>query len=58
MALDKKTKKRLQVLRQKIEKAQKVLAACKLQPDEPDEIEKAEKEIEKLKAEVAELRGK
>ena len=48
MATDKKTKKRLEVLRQKIEKAQKLLAACKLQPDEPDEIANAEAAIEKL----------
>ena len=56
--MDKKTKKRLEVLRQKLEKAQKVLAACKVQADEPDEIEKAQKHIEELKAEISELKNK
>jgi predicted FMN-binding regulatory protein PaiB len=58
MAMDKKTKKRLEVLRQKLEKEQKVLAACKAQPDDAAELKQAEDNIAAFKAEIAELRGK
>lgn len=56
--MDKKTKKRLEVLRQKIEKNQKLLVAAKLQPDEPDEVQKIENQIAELKAQVDELKNK
>lgn len=56
-AMDKKTKKRLEVLRQKLEKSQKLLAAAKLQPDEPDEVEKIEKQIADLKSEISEIKN-
>ncbi|MDG1874203.1 MAG: hypothetical protein P8J27_09845 [Mariniblastus sp.] len=56
--MDKKTKKRLEVLRQKVEKAQKVLAAAKLQTDEPDEVANIEKEIDGYKAEISVLKSK
>jgi hypothetical protein len=55
--MDKKTKKRLEIVRKKIEKSQLLLAAAKLQTDEPDEIEQIEKQIADLKAEVAELKN-
>ncbi|QEG23293.1 hypothetical protein [Mariniblastus fucicola] len=54
--MDKKTKKRLEVLRQKQEKYQKLLKDARAQTDEPDEIQKLEDEFEKIKAEIAELR--
>ncbi len=56
--MDKKIKKRLEILRQKLEKAQKLLAAAKLQTDEPDEVQNIEKQILDLKTEVAELKNK
>ena len=56
--MDKKTKKRLEILRQKVEKQQKVLAAAKQQTDEPDEVENIEKQIAEYKAEIAELKAK
>lgn len=56
--MDKKTKKRLEILRQKVEKQQKVLAAAKQQTDEPDEIENIEKQIAAYKSEIAELKAK
>lgn len=56
--MDKKTKKRLEILRQKVEKTLKILAAAKLQTDEPDEVEKIEKQIAEYKAEIAELKAK
>ena len=54
--MDKKTKKRLEVLRQKVEKSQKLLAAAREQTDEPDEVENLEKQISQYKAEIAELK--
>lgn len=56
--MDKKTKKRLEVLRKKLEKAQKLLAAAKLQTDEPDEIVQIESQITALNEEIAELKTK
>ncbi len=54
--MDKKTKKRLEVLRQKQEKQQVLLKAARAQTDEPGEVEKIESELESIKAEIAELR--
>ena len=56
--MDKKTKKRLEILRQKVEKTQKLLTDAKQQTDEPDEIRKVEQQIADLKAEIAELKSK
>ena len=58
MAMDKKTKKRLEVLRQKLDKAQKLLTACKQQNDDQAELDAAQQLVESLQAEVAELKGK
>lgn len=55
--MDKKTKKRLEILRKKVEKQQKVLTAAKQQTDEPDEIENIEKQIAEYKSEIAELKN-
>lgn len=56
--MDKKTKKRLEILRQKIEKSQVLLAAANEQTDEPDEVENIEKNIAGFKAEIAKLKNK
>jgi len=55
--MDKKAKKRVEVLRKKITQMQQLLVAAKQQPDDPDEpariqadIEKAQVEMHKLKA--------
>ena len=45
MALDKKSKKRLEVLRKKLEKLNAQLAGAKQQEDEPGEVAGIEKEI-------------
>ena len=55
--MDKKAKKRLEVLRQKIQKTEKLLAAARLQPDEPGEAEGYEKQLEEFKAEVAKIKA-
>ena len=56
MALDKKSKKRLEVLRKKLEKLQAQLVGAKQQEDEVGEAAKLEQEIEAAKAEMAELK--
>lgn len=55
--MDKKAKKRVEVLRKKITQLQQLLAAAKEQPDDPEEparlqaeIDKAQEEMHKLKA--------
>lgn len=54
--MDKKAKKRIEVLRKKIAQLQQLLAAAKQQPDDPDEprrlqadLDKAQEELHKLK---------
>lgn len=56
--MDKKSKKRLEILRQKLEKTQKLLSAARLQPDEPDEVTNLQAEIDSIKSEIAELKSK
>lgn len=56
MAIDKKSKKRLEVLRKKLEKLQAQLIGTKQQEDEPGEVAGIEKEIEDTRAEMAELK--
>ena len=55
--MDKKTKKKIDVLRKRIEKTQQQVAGAKLQPDEPDEVENLQKEIEKMRAEIDKLKA-
>lgn len=54
--MDKKAKKRVEVLRKKISQLQHLLAAARQQPDDPDEprrlqadLDKAQEELHKLK---------
>ena len=54
--MDKKTKKRLEVLRKRLDKTRTILAAAKQQTDEPDEVEKIEAQISELQNEIAELK--
>jgi len=56
--MDKKSKKRLEVLRQKLEKNQKLLKDAKSQTDEPDEITRLEADLESIRNEIAELKAK
>ena len=57
MALDKKSKKRLEVIRKKVDKLQLQLAGAKQQEDEPGEAERLEQEIAELKAEATKIKG-
>ena len=56
-AMDKKSKKRLEILRQKLDKSRKLLVDAKKQPDEPQEIENLEKLIESIDVEIAEIKS-
>ena len=55
--MDKKKKKRLDVLQQKITKLQKLLAAEKEQPDDPTEIPRIEAELTKAHEEITSLKS-
>lgn len=55
--MDKKQKKRLEVVRQRIQKLTQQLAGTRQQEDEPGEVARLEKEINDLKAEADKLKG-
>jgi hypothetical protein len=55
-AMDKKEKKRMEVLQQKIAKLQQLLAGAKKQPDDPAEVPRLEKELAAAHAELAALK--
>ena len=56
--MDKKFKKRLEVLRQKVEKTQKLLAAALAQTDDPEEVKLLERQLAEYHAEIAEIKQK
>lgn len=57
MALDKKSKKRIEVLKKKLEKLQAQLIGAKQQEDEPGEVAGIEKEIEDARSEISKLKA-
>lgn len=54
--MDKKAKKRIEVIRKKITQLQQLLAAAKQQPDDPEEPQKIQSEIDKLSEELHSLK--
>lgn len=58
MTVDKKTKKRLEILHQKKEKCQKQLAGAKSQTDELEEIEKLQLELQQINREIELLKNR
>jgi hypothetical protein len=54
--VDKKAKKRIDVLHQKLQKLRQQLAGAKQQPDEPGDIARLEKEIAVAEAELHTLK--
>ena len=54
--MDKKAKKRVQVLRQKLAKLQQQLTGAKQQMDDPEEVPRIEKSIADVQAEMAKLK--
>ncbi len=54
--MDKKDKKRQEVLQQRIAKLQHLLSAARKQPDDPAEVPRLEKELAAAHAELARLK--
>ncbi len=55
--MDKKAKKKIDVLRQRIQKLNQQLAGAKQQDDEPGEVERLEKEISDAKEQIEKLKA-
>jgi hypothetical protein len=58
MVMDKKDKKRLEVLRQKIDKTQKLIHAAQSQPDDPLELIELKRQLAVLLSDVEDLKQK
>lgn len=56
--MDKKDKKRLEVLRQKIDKTRKLIAAAQAQPDDPQELRSLQQQLVDLEKEIEQLKQK
>lgn len=54
--MDKRDKKRSDVLKQKLAKLKQLLASAKQQQDEPDEVRNLEKQIADATAELAKIK--
>ncbi|NQU25019.1 MAG: hypothetical protein HQ567_27350 [Candidatus Nealsonbacteria bacterium] len=55
--MDKKAKKRIQTLNQRLQKLRAQFAGSKQQMDDPDELKNLEDEIAAAEAELAKLKG-
>jgi hypothetical protein len=55
--MDGKAKKRVEVIKQKLQLLRQKLAGARKQDDEPGEVKKLESEIAALEAEATKLRG-
>ncbi len=55
--MDKKAKKRLEVLRKRVRKTELQLAGAKEQDDTPGEVERIQQDIADLKAEIEKLKN-
>ena len=55
--MDRKSKKRLEVLRKKMTKLQQQLAGAREQADEPDEVKQVEEQISRAQAEIETLKN-
>lgn len=55
--MDKKAKKRLEVLRKKVTHLQQQLAGATRQMDEPEEVERLKKELATAEAEIERLKA-
>lgn len=56
-AMDKKEKKRLDVIHQRLQHLRQQLSGAKKQPDEPGEVERLEADIAALEAEAKKLKA-
>ena len=55
--MDKKAKKRVEVLRQRTQKLNQQLAGARQQEDEPGEVDRIEQEIASVKEEIERLKA-
>ena len=55
--MDKKSKKRLEILRQRLEKQNRLLAFAKQQTDEADEVENVQMQIQAIKDEIEKIKN-
>ena len=55
--MDKKVKRKLDVLHQRLHKVQQQLSGARQQRDEVDEVERLEREIKTIEAEIQKLKG-
>jgi len=55
--MDKKAKKRLEVLRKKTDTLQQQIAGARQQEDEPGEVKRLEAEMQAVKAEIEKLKS-
>ena len=55
--MDKKAKKRIDLLQQRLQKLRLQLAGAKKQMDEPDDVRRLEKEMADVEAELNKLKG-
>ncbi|XZE35724.1 hypothetical protein SH501x_001264 [Pirellulaceae bacterium SH501] len=53
--MDKKARKLVAILRQRVQKLQKMLAGAKSQSDVPDEVRQLEQELQDARAEIERL---
>ncbi len=54
--MDKKAKKRIELLQPKLQKLRQQLAGTKKQMDEPEDVKRLEKEIAQIEAELSKLK--
>ena len=55
-AMDKKAKKKIDVLHQRLQQLRQKLAGAKTQLDDPDEVRRLEKDVAAAEAEIAKLK--
>lgn len=55
--MDRKTKKRIEVLSQRLQKLRQQLAGAKCQTDEPDEVAQLQQLVEQTESELSSLRA-
>ena len=57
MALNKKQKKQIEVLKTKMQKTQQLLTAAKAQPDDPAEAPRLQKIVDDFQAEIDKIKN-
>jgi len=57
MALNKKQKKQIDALKNKMQKAQELLSAARKQPDDPADVPRLEQEVAGYQAEIDKIKN-